>query len=159
MIKIQPHKRFAPKGLLLAIAIPLTAFIADSSSAQSYRWVDEQGVTHFSEQAPEQIDNPETVKTNRSVHSKNESTKADRLLEKEEYQAQRQALQQQMERTPSAERREQLKRQIQQLDLSWYRKYDPEKATELEKEMSAPKVRELPAEKPASNMDRYKAFY
>lgn len=129
------------------------------SYAQTYRWVDEQGVTHFSQQAPDHIEQAETIKANHSIHHKKESTKADLLIEREEYQNQRQALQKQIEGTTSVERREQLNRQLQQLDLSWYQKYDPEKAAELEKLMAAPKVRELPAEKPVNNMDRYKAFY
>ena len=142
------------RASILLITIPVSV-----SMAQSYRWVDEQGVTHFSQEAPEHIDNPETLKTKRSVHNNKDSTTADRLIEGEEYRAQRLMLQKQIEGAISAERRDQLSRQLQQLDLSWYRKYDPEKAAELEKTMAAPKVRELPLEKPVNNMDRYKAFY
>lgn len=158
-------KNLGKQPLPFCTVILLSGFISHSAFAQTYRWVDEYGVTHFSEDAPAEVANPESFKANRSTYGQDSSAKTEFINEHEEkreaYQSERKLLEEQVENTVSAERRDQFRRQLQQLDLNWYREHDPEKAAQIEQEMAAPEIRVTPLQqKPIeNNMDRMKAFY
>lgn len=125
---------------------------AESTFAQTYRWVDENGVTHFSEQEPDpSLIQQNTVKTPKP--------NANQLAEKESYMQERALLEQQISGTINDQRRDQLKRQLQMLDYQWYQKTDPAKAEALAKEMETPKVRVIQKKEDPNNMSKYKAFY
>jgi hypothetical protein len=142
---------FATSLLLVLLSASLTIH------AQTWRWVDEHGVTHFSTEAPHE-EQAEKVKPGRK-DIRPDSSRAQHIEETERYQQQRQQLQQQIERTSNPQTRGQLVREQQLLDLQWYQKYDPEKAAALQKEMDEPKIRVIEKKPEPSKLDKYKAFY
>ena len=139
---------FALLGLLLSqLAI-----------SQTYRWVASEGVTHFSQTAPEP---GQASNSHSSSDSQGQSPNQNSIAEKEEYLGKRETLLTQIRGTINEQRRDQLKRQLNILDLQWYEKHDPEKAAELKQKMDKPKIRVIPQNKQneKSKMDRMKAFY
>lgn len=131
-----------------------TLFLISSglSFAQTYRWVDEEGVTHFSQQEP----SPSQTK---SLGTHALKPNANQIAEKEQYLQERAELEQQISGTTVDQRREQLQRQLQMLDYQWLKKTDPAKAEALSKEMNDPKLRVIQKKEDPDNMKKYKAFY
>jgi hypothetical protein len=121
--------------------------------AQTYRWVDKEGVTHFTAEAPD----PSEVQA--SEESKTLKPEANLISEKEEYQEKRASLEAQISGTINDERRDQLKRQLLVLDYQWYQKIDPEKAEELAEQLEAPKTRVIKKQDETNNMSKHRAFY
>lgn len=141
------------KFLLLSSLLLLG--ISNTAQAEKlYQWVDKQGITHFTREAP----NPE------QVGSKSQSSGPSQSLinQKQVYQKQRSGLEAKRRGTVNSQRRDQLDRQIKALDYNWYKDRDPEKAAKIKQELGRPQVRELPQENKQAepdNMDKYKAFY
>jgi len=120
--------------------------------AQTYRWVDKDGVTHFSEQEPE-------ASQVQSKNTKMGKANTDQIAEKEDYLMQRAILEQQISGATGEQRRDQLQRQLLVLDYNWYQKYDPVKAEELAKQLNSPKIRVIPKKNDSNNMKKFNAFY
>ena len=115
-----------------------------------YRWVDKDGVTHFTKEKPK-----------KSEMGKDKEVKVDTdyINRKEEYQQKRKAKEIEISRATNEERREQLKRELLVIDYNWYKETDPEKAEEIKAQLGEPKVRVMEQKKEQSNMDKYKAFF
>jgi hypothetical protein len=123
-----------------------------SAYAQTYQWIDKQGVTQFTEYEPSE----DQVY---SGSAKKQKVNPNQISEKEDYLNKRDILEEQISGTINDVRRDQLKRQLLNLDYNWYAKYDPVKAEELKKQMDAPKIRVVPKDNQSNKMDRMKAFY
>ncbi len=117
--------------------------------AQTYQWVDKQGVTHITQEPPQPS----------QVGKKNTKVNPQQIHEKEEYLRERDQLEQQIAGTIRADKREQYQRQLRVLDYNWYKKYDPEKAEALESDLNRATIKVIPKKESSSNMDKMKAFY
>lgn len=123
------------------------------SYAKTYRWTDNEGVTHFSnEPPPEAFDKP--------VKQKPKSPNQHLLTERESYLAKRNALLEQLSLTPQEQKRQNIQRDLNNLDIAWYDKYDPEKAKALRQKVGKAKIKVIKLKQSDENgMKRYKAFY
>ena len=46
----------------LIITLSIVALLVPSHAAEMYKWVDSEGVVHFSDERPEGVDNPQSVR-------------------------------------------------------------------------------------------------
>ncbi len=134
---------------ILVISINNKVFASDEEP-EMYRWVDKDGVTHFTKEKP---------KKSQMGEQKEVKPDAEYINRKEEYQQKRKAKEIEISRATNSTRRDQLKRELLVIDYNWYKDTDPEKAAEIKAQLGEPKVRVMEQKKEQSNMDKYKAFF
>ena len=116
------------KTLLLGLGLLALLPFSSLEAQQFHRWVDKDGVTHFTAEPPD----PAQM----AAPSKQAPTARAREIDaRERYVQERELLEEQRASTINAQRRDQLDRQILVLDYNWYKDRDPAKAAAIQRQL------------------------